>query len=104
VSARYSKRRLSDEAVLAIRASTEAHGKVAARYGVCRHTIQMIRQGRTYKDVGGERRHNPSRALPAERAAQIRNSRLSVRKIAATYDVAYATVIKIKHRRGCYAV
>lgn len=44
-------RRLTDDQVRAIRASTESTLKLSLRYDVNRDTIKKIREGKRYKDV-----------------------------------------------------
>lgn len=47
------KGKLTTEQVLAIRASTDSHGKLAKQYGVHRTVILRVKKGERYKHVQG---------------------------------------------------
>lgn len=51
--------KLTDEAVLAIRASSEDNYTLAKRYGVSNVTISAARRGKTWKHVSGEIKSRP---------------------------------------------
>lgn len=92
-------RRLTEEQVLAIRSDDRSHREIAEDYGLNQTSITGIINGRTYKNVGGERRH-PGRArqrkLDADAIVDIRTSDMTGVALAEKYGVATSTISKIR--------
>lgn len=87
---------LTESDVLAIRASDLSSSALARRYGVTVPTIACVRQGVTWKHVGG-RITLRKRQLTHEQAAEIRASTDKTRALAARYGVSTSTIENIKN-------
>jgi hypothetical protein len=102
----HNKAVLTDKDVLAIRASDKLTRELAAEYRVCISTINLVRSGRGWPHVGGERRgernqdgeRNPIAKLTERAALAIKKSDGPLRDAASKYGVSEATVSNI--RRG----
>lgn len=104
----YKHAKITDDDVLAIRASQEATAVLAFRYDISTSNVNAIRSGKRWKHVGGltkqieghpEGDNHPMAKLTEEKVRYIRNSDKSTRELAEELGISKMSVYEARKRK-----